>query len=289
MIIAVLKGGLGNQMFQYAMARRASYVNRADLKLDISAFSGEDILTPRKYYLDEFNVVENFSSKYESDIIKKRGFINLLHKLKPYYKRFNIKEKYFYFDPKILLISDNVCLDGYWQSEKYFKDIEEIIRREFTLKKIPSREFKKICDYICSKESVSLHIRRGDYVFNKTTNKFHGVCPLNYYYKAIELMNQKVKNSVYFIFSDDIEWAKNNLKLKVPHHFVSDRNGKIKDYEEIILISRCKSHIIANSTFSWWGAWLNNKPNKIVIAPKKWFNDISINTSDLIPRLWIRI
>ncbi len=147
---------------------------------------------------------------------------------------------------------------------------------------------KDIGEMIQSFKSVSLHIRRGDYVSNKVTNQVHGVCDLNYYSHAISYIAERISNTHLFVFSDDPEWAKGNLKTEIPTFFV-DNNRADKDYEDLKLMRQCKHNIIANSSFSWWGAWLNQNAGKIVIAPKKWFNDKSINTKDLIPEKWIRL
>jgi len=189
---------------------------------------------------------------------------------------------------QFLALPDHSYLEGYWGSEKYFKDIENIIRKEFTLKDKPDAINQKMISRIKNCDSVSIHIRRGDYIFDEKTNKYHGVCNLDYYLKAIALVAKKVKKPYFFIFSDDIRWAKQNLHLKFPCVYVNHNIGK-KDYEDLRLMSNCCHNIIANSSFSWWGAWLNKNKDKIVIAPKKWFTDKSINTKDLIPKQWLKI
>ena len=283
MIITKLIGGLGNQMFQYAVGRYLAYKNQTALKLDISSYKSDK---KRHYSLDCFNIIENFALSSEIARFKKRGISRLMEKFKPYYRHSFIEEASNpCFDPSVLKISDNAYLEGYWQSEKYFKEIENIIHQEFTLKpKQQNATDKKLLQIIEKTESVAIHIRRKDYILSKT----HWVCPLNYYYSAIKKLAKVAKNPHFFIFSDDIEWAKNNLELNYPVTFVS-KPGETKDYEEIILISKCKHQIIANSSFSWWGAWLNKSPDKIVIAPQKWFNDPNRNTKDLIPKQWIKM
>jgi len=287
MIIVKLTGGIGNQMFQYAMGRAVAIRNKTDLAMDISWFDRyKNNLAPREYALDNFNI----SGKLLRTGIFHRilSKLTFLENLRPPQKRYYIKEKQiFHFDPEVFKISKDVYLNGYWQNEKYFKDIEEIIRKEFTLKNPFSEIAFKIAKKISETNSVSLHIRRGDYVEDKITNQFHGICSLDYYLKAISIILEKVGRPSFFIFSDNIEWAKNNLKLNYPTIFVSD--NPIKDSEELILMSQCRHNIIANSSFSWWGGWLNNNVGKIVIAPQKWLNDSSIDTSDLIPKSWIKI
>jgi hypothetical protein len=176
-------------------------------------------------------------------------------------------------------------LEGFWQNEKYFSDIDEIIRQDFTLKNelsIPALEIDK---KIAETESVSIHFRYGDYLFNKKTGKLFGVPDFDYYQTAINKIKSKINNPVFFIFSDDIGLVKKKLQADPFLYFVSQPG--LKDFEELILMSRCKHNIVANSSFSWWGGWLNNNPNKIVIAPKIWFRKIKMK--DIIPEGWIKI
>jgi len=290
MIITKLIGGLGNQMFQYAAGRRAAHFNNTLLKLDITGYEKQTGITPREYMLHIFNIQENFSSINEINGLKNNSFIRkVFRKINPFFQNNSyIKEKYFHFDPSILNIGDNSYLEGYWVSEKYFKDIENVIRKEFTFKNKPDVVNKKTINRIRNCESISIHIRRGDYVSDPKTNQFHGVCDLNYYHQAIKYMTSKITNPYFFFFSDDPKWCKANLRLEYPTIYISHNLGK-KDYEDMRLMSECQHNIIANSSFSWWGAWLNQNKNKIVIAPKKWFRDESIDTNDIIPESWSKI
>jgi hypothetical protein len=197
-------------------------------------------------------------------------------------------EKYFHYDPSIETLPNKSYIDGYWQSEKYFKRIEPTVRKEFTLITSPSTKNQKIIDKIKSCESVSLHIRRGDYVTDPKTNTLYGTCPPEYYEKAIQLMKDKVKHPVYFVFSDDPEWIRSNMVTGYPQHVV-DINGPDDAHEDLRLMSCCKHHIIANSSFSWWGAWLSNNPKKVVVAPKKWFNNYHKDEQDVVPENWVRV
>lgn len=290
MIIVKLQGGLGNQMFQYATARAVAERNKTDLGIDISWFDRyKNNLVSRKYVLHNFNI--------SGRLLKTGIFYRILSKLvfledlRPIQKRYYIKEKkLFQFDSEILNVSKNVYVDGYWQNEKYFKGIEGIIKKEFTLKNLSSPLFCKLSNEMVNSKSVSIHIRRGDYIHSKETNKVHGVCSLNYYNQAIKIINGSVKDPTFFVFSDEIDWAKNNLKLNYPTFFVS--NKLMKDGEELILMSKCRHNIIANSSFSWWGAWLSENPHKIVIAPKQWFSKERMKKrgeSNIIPKDWITI
>jgi hypothetical protein len=225
------------------------------------------------------------NNKFFEKIIRKIS--RTIESFKPIHKRLIVIEPHFTFCSDILRVKDNCYLSGVWQSEKYFKDMENIIRKEFTLREDVTKKTEDWINKIETTHSVSIHIRRGDYISNKKTIQKHGVCPIEYYTKAVQFVSGKLQDPKFFVFSDDVEWAKNNLVINYQTYFVSDIN--IPDYEEIIIMSKCKHNIIANSSFSWWGAWLNENKNKIVIAPKKWFSSNYTDTKDLIPQNWIRL
>jgi hypothetical protein len=284
MIIVRLIGGIGNQLFQYAVARHLAEIHKTILKIDLSGFGNYKL---RKYYLSPFNIQENFATLEEIKVLgvyKQEATGRLIARIlkkPPKLAPTHILEKHFHFDPEILRLPDGVYLDGYWQSEKYFKDIEDIIRQEFTVKTSQDSKNKELSELIASCESVSLHIRRGDFVSNFKTKRVHGICDLDYYSRAVKQITQTVNTPYFFVFSDEPEWARDNLKLSYQIKIV-DHNGVDKSHEDLRLMSQCKYHIIANSTFSWWGAWLNARPEKIVIAPKKWFNTNKNDTKDLL-------
>lgn len=181
---------------------------------------------------------------------------------------------------------DSFCV-GIWQSEKYFLDQNETIRKDLELKAPLSLNAETQLVKINNSNSVSLHIRRGDYVVNSLPNKKHGPLSSEYCDKSIRHILTLNPDSTFFIFSDDMKWVKNNLKIDYPKFYIS--NDNITDCEELILMSKCRHNIIANSSFSWWGAWLNTNKEKVVIAPKKWFNVENINTDDLLPHSWIQL
>lgn len=291
MIIVKLKGGMGNQMFQYALGRALSIKYGVPLGLDLAFLldrTPRSNFTFRNYDLDVFKIKADIVPQSKIPFIyrKFKSKIGLLIDFlrRKYFKLPGVEKK-FNFDSSILNIGPNAYLDGYWQTEKYFNNIEDVLRSEFSIKVDLSIEAINICEKIKSCEAISLHIRRGDYYSNKNTNEILGLCPLSYYKDAVNLIIQKVKNPSFFIFSDDIDWCKNNLKIDNTLFFV----GGLKDYEDLILMSKCKHNIIANSSFSWWGGWLNSNKNKIVIAPKKWYNSKNFNSEDLIPDYWIKI
>lgn len=262
--------------------------------MDMGWFQESGPWTNRKYELDVFNVVGSVASKSDIQSLRSmrqnpfsRRLPSLLKNLLLHTRQSHIIEKNYNFNPEILALHDNVYLDGYWQSEKYFSDIEPAIRREFSFRIQPTPENRQWFERIHSCESTSIHIRRGDYVTLPEANAFHGLCSPEYYQSAVQQIRRQIKNPVFFVFSDDIAWAMDNLRFDVEINFV-DINSPEKGYEDMRLMSACNHHIIANSSFSWWGAWLGDYPDKIVCTPKRWFN-AQIDTSDNIPSSWLKI
>lgn len=293
-------GGLGNQMFQYAAGRRLAYISNKKLKLDISGFESYDL---RKYELGNFCIEEIFATEEDlkrigypkSKFYKNMGgFISLFGRKKlkteenKASKIYYYKEKCFQFDPDLFRQKNDIYLDGYWQSEKYFKDIEDIIKSDFTLKLDMSDSNAKAAKKILNSQSVSIHVRRGDYVSNSQAYDVHGVCSLDYYNRAISNICSKVAEPHFFVFSDEPKWAEENLYLYGDVDYIS-HNDPLKGYEDLRLMRLCGHHIIANSSFSWWGAWLAKEKGGIVIAPEKWFNKSKNNTKDLIPSSWNKL
>ena len=295
MIISKLTGGLGNQMFQYAAGRRFAEKHHTEFKLDLSFFNQkfDKNTTPRSYALNIFNTIQTAATPWEINKFypqSKNRFINRVLQKMSTLRFINTHcyiEKHFHYDPQVLQLPDQTLLNGYFQCEKYFIDIKNILLKEFTLKNPLPKKTKEMINQIKTTESVSIHVRRKDYVTNKTANRFHGMCEPEYYQKAVKIMEQKVKNPHFYIFSDDTTWVKENIRLPETITYMADHINK--DYMELLLMAKCMHNIIANSSFSWWGAWLNNNPAKIVISPENWFKDPGINTNDLIPHGWTRI
>jgi hypothetical protein len=267
LIITKLIGGLGNQMFQYAIARRLAFMHNQVLKLDISSFKEYKL---REYYLNHLNIIEQIATDEEINYLK-----DIRH----------VKEKYFHFNPEILELSKDLYLEGYWQSEKYFKDISEIIQQEFSVKQPLTGDNLRLGNLINSCDAVAVHFRRGDYVTNPVVYQYHGVCQMEYYHQAIRRIINQAPKAHFFAFSDEPDWVKQHIQLEFPFTVV-DINSSNNSYEDLRLISFCKHHIIANSTFSWWGAWLSRFFGKIICAPQRWFNSPGLNTYDLIPDGW---
>lgn len=289
MIVSKLYGGLGNQLFQYAIARRIAYLKDVPLRLDISYFKANNL---RKYKLDNFNIKAEIATSQDLAFFIETGsrsfLTRLVNKCKPYYKKYFIREKSLEFDPNLLKASGHVYLDGYWQSEKYFFDIQNLLRQELTVRHEPDTMDMELLRKIRRVNSVCIHIRRGDYISDPSTNQIHGVCNLDYYHRAVALLMKSVATPHFFIFSDDHEWSQVNMRLESPMTFVT-HNDTDKEYEDLRLMAACDHYIIANSSFSWWGAWLGKHPEKTVIAPKKWGNDPALNTINRLPESWLTI
>lgn len=287
MIIVKIVGGLGNQMFQYAYAK-ALEQKGYEVKLDISTF--ETYKLHGGYQLDKYTINLDTSSVEEnSDYYSNSFMYKILMKL-GLVKSKIIKEKSLSFDSLLLSLEDDSYVAGYFQNEKYFLSIRDELIANFTIKCDISNYAQQIEKQILVENiSVSLHIRRGDYISNKNANSIHGTCDLKYYEKAMSLMNDKFKNIKYFIFSDDMAWVKENLKFKNATYI--DSKEKRIPHEDIYLMSLCKHNIIANSSFSWWGAWLNQNEDKLIIAPKRWFSDTTMfeQSHDIVCKKWIKL
>jgi hypothetical protein len=183
---------------------------------------------------------------------------------------------------------DNTLFVGYWQSEKYFADITEELREELTPTTPVEGQNAVYAATIRDCNAVSLHVRRGDYASNQQTNTVHGLAPLAYYSGAVRLIRERFGDTRFFVFSDDLTWCRESLPLDSTTVYVQGNDGD-RAFEDLRLMSLCRHHVIANSSFSWWGAWLNPNPNKVVIAPKHWFADPTIDTTDMLPAGWIHL
>lgn len=291
MIITKLIGGLGNQFFQYAAGRALAEMHQTELLLDTTSFNDYPLYD---YSLCHYNI--NAETTNEDDIAKFNNKANSAEqdsilKLfnRPDYLIYKEPRKQMYgFNKKFLKCPANTYLQGHWVNQNYFSAIRYILLKELTLSQSVDDDNLKFKEIIKSVNSISLHVRRGDYVSNPRTNKYHGLCSLNYYVKAMDLIKTKFNDPVFFVFSDDHNWIKENLKINSEYYFV-DINDNSTPYLDLELMKRCKHHIIANSTFSWWGAWLCENPDKIVIAPKKWTQTKKVNSNQIILNKWIKI
>ncbi len=273
MIVTQLLGGLGNQFFQYAAGRCLAHRLNTELKIYLGALD-KNLDSHARYRLDEFNIVENIASEEEMQRVKANNYIE-----EPPYG-FNMVD----FIPAVMNSPNNTYLAGFWQSEKYFIEIADIIRREFTLKAIGKNALKWLEKIRNAECTVSLHVRRGDYLSSWTVNLF-GAMPLVYYYDCIDSLKKFYPRMTIFIFSDGIDWGKRNLMFDMPTEFVE---GCERDVDEMFLMSQCRHNIISNSTFSWWGAWLNPRPDKKIFAPAVWLRKHGYNTI-IIPDSWTKM
>ncbi|HXC04906.1 MAG TPA: alpha-1,2-fucosyltransferase [Bacteroidia bacterium] len=293
MIITRLSGGLGNQMFQYAFALRMAEQLHTELKMDLGFFTTpqNSLVTPRTYELGCWGINPLPVSETELNAFlqpPKRGLSRLFRRSSAQTLNLLIKEKQFRFDTSITELQGNLYLDGYWQSETYFKPVADKISGQYNLQALPDNRNKELEQTLLQCESVAIHVRRKDYMKTPEILAFHGVLPASYYQEAVRIMEEKHKNIRLFIFSDDAEWTQQNLKFDLPVSYINHNTGN-NSYLDLWLMSRCKHQVTANSSFSWWAAWLNPNPQKTVIAPRQWFAGAEPDTTDLVPSTWIRI
>ncbi len=294
MIIAEITAGLGNQLFQYSFARNLSLLRKQPLKLDLNFF--KDSRFSDVYRLDKFNIRAEIASPEEIRAFRRRefpGYLSgairrILGRKIYYHNKYHLDENEISADKVKSLNMENIYLSGYWAGEKNFAENADTIREELKPVKPLSGKSRRFLEKINAANSVSLHFRRNDYV----GNTYFVNLSMEYYRNAISHIAERVKNPVFFLFSDDPQWVVNNFKTEFEFTIV-DANDSKTDYEDMILMSNCKHNIMANSTFSWWGAWLNRNRGKIVLAPEKWFRDPraqkKYENGNLLPASWIKI
>jgi hypothetical protein len=283
-------GGLGNQMFQYAAGRQISVMRNTSLKLDVSGFAEYDL---REYLLHNFKINAEIASEKEIEAFQRecqkwanrRAISKLFSKAK--FLRYKEPRKDLYkFKNKLFALPQEAYIEGHWVHPNYFLNIRNLLVRELRLLNDFDARNHAFFEMIrSSRHSVSLHVRRGDYVNNPKTNQYHGVCSLEYYQRAIGRISEKYPDATFFIFSDDLDWVRDNLPLGCEHRFV-DANSSQCPHFDMALLMTCDHHIIANSTFSWWGAWLADSPDKVVIAPRKWIHGRNVGSAQIVPREW---
>lgn len=283
MIIVRLQGRLGNQMFQYALVKSLQSTGK-EVMIDSSMLKYDGNYNE----LGLFPNVQEEMVEAPSELVQTLGDCNkfILHKIKRKvfgYKRTHILEKGYSFYGDIFEM-DNVYLEGYWQSEKYFQSVEKKIRNLYIFPEIEDDMNIYLKKKIQNNNSISLHIRRGDYLDAKNAPKHGNICTKQYYENAISYMENRVDNPVFFVFTDDPEWARKEYQDRKNMVFVDNNYGK-NSYRDMQLMSLCKHNIVANSSFSWWGAWLNQTSSKITVAPPKWFNTGTM--PDIICKDWV--
>ena len=279
MVFSVLSGGLGNQMFQYAFGYSLAGRRDEKLVLETSELSKDH---KRNYALSPFCISNKVISIPPGHFKTLRRIWNgIPANIEDY-----TEHTEFSYDAAVFEKKGHLRVHGYWQCPLYFQNMRGELLHKFALQK-PGHAFLKMKAQVGNDISVGIHVRRGDYISEQLTNDVHGTCSVNYYRNAIALINQKYPQSTirFYIFSDDISWCRQEFSFLENISFAEE----LSDAEELILMSHCKHNIIANSSFSWWAAWLNQNEDKTVVAPEQWFKNKTSDTSQLIPETWIRL
>lgn len=291
MVIIRLKGGMGNQMFQYAFGKKMASLLETELVLDLSSLldRSKGDFVYRNYDLPIFNV--------RDQLLLKETLLTTLYKPKvrritKWVQRYiskgkgYIKEQHFHFEPTYLTHPKKETIyEGWFQSPKYFEGIEQEIRGEFTFKKKVLNASQPLLKEIQNTNAICLNVRRTDFLKVDTLNTTNK----DYFLKAAQYLASKVKQPIFYIFSDDIEWCRKHIQLDYPIKVIGHEHKGFKFGNYMQLMIACKHYIIPNSSFAWWAVWLNKNDSKIVIAPKNWFKDASIDTTDLVHPDWIRL
>jgi len=292
MITIRLKGGMGNQMFQYALGIQLSTLLQTNLQLDLSSLldrsKGPDFVY-RNYDLDIFKLRTNFVTS--PDLLAKMASFKSARLTRWMRKKAEkgkilVKEKHFHFQPEIIAAPQNDAIyEGWFQSPLYFNKVQKQVKTAFTFEDAILPASKEIFDNINNSNAVCLNVRRTDFLKVDTLNATNQA----YFDRAAKRMGEQVDQPVFFIFSDDMEWCREHIKPGFPTHYIGHEHKGRKFGNYLQLMKACQHFIIPNSSFAWWAVYLNEHDKKQVIAPKNWFTDDSIHTEDLIPDGWIRI
>ncbi len=304
MIITQLNGGLGNQMFQYAAGLALAEQRRTALKLDVSWFREyAEFEAHNRYALSCFNLIEQFATAEEVERLRgaaltrtERWSVGLARAL-----RFNRYAghmtqrgtehiaKQFTFYPEFFALPNDTHLAGYWQSERFFAPVANLLRLHFSFRYPPQPAVAAMAERICQAgPSAAVHFRRGDYQRNATFAQHIGVVDLAYYHRAVALLREAHPGITFFIFSDDIDTIEREFQPGGEHVFVR-ATQPWHAYDKIRLMSLCQHAVISNSTFAWWAAWLNPSPTKLIVAPDPWFASSVHDCSQVVPDGWRRI
>jgi hypothetical protein len=294
MVIVYLNGGLANQLFQYASAKALSLHHQVPLALDISSFSRTELPeleVPRDFELYNFKGVNEIvltKEKLENDPAYRFARPSWINKLLPAHKRNVYVEPHYHYDSNFFKAGKNVYLKGGWQSEKYFAPYREELVSILEMKEELVTRVKNKALEFQQQPTVGVHIRRGDYLRKQIILEWHGVLGRDYYAQAFEIMSKHFPRLKIAYFTDDVDWVEKELLPIAPGEIISGTISRTGP-EDFYLMSQCTHNIIANSSFSWWAAWLNKNPSKMVIAPKKWFDKAPLNAKDVVPESWTRI
>ncbi len=291
MIVVWVSGGIGNQLFQYAFGRRMALERNVPLGLDLNRYQ---LSYFRTYRLNCFATQAEIVAPDDLPFLRPQGKLRrritrlVQEWVPPRWLRAVEESHPFQVDPGILRLGRNVYLRGNWQTEAYFAPIRSLIRDEFRFVVEADTQNQALAAQIGAVDAVSLHVRRGDYVTDPKASNRIGFLDVDYYLRAVKYVADRVGSPHFFIFSDDPVWVREHLRLEYPTTVV-EHNGDDRDYEDLRLMSLCQHHIIANSTFSWWGAWLGRNPDKVIVAPERWYLVINRPTPDLLPASWARL
>ncbi|MDB4919624.1 MAG: hypothetical protein JWQ54_1607 [Mucilaginibacter sp.] len=274
-------------MFQYAFGLSLSKKMKAPLYFDLSFYKQDTGLTPRRYELGVFTPSANIAGHGLVKSFLKPNLAQFFFNKNTVYRESTLR-----FTGDVFNVKPSVYFEGFWQSEQYFIGIENEVRNAFTFKVKLNVQSQKIADELAQHpNAVSIHVRRADYVSSKATNELHGLCSVKYYRDAITMIKDETLDPYFYFFSDDPDWVRENLLPGVESAALIQHNTGLDSWQDMVLMSKCKHHIIANSSFSWWGAWLNPYKEKMVITPKHWFNGKMdyFNDQDIVPKDWIRL
>lgn len=292
MVIVRIAGGLGNQMFQYAFGRALAVAKDTELRLDLGAYSNYPLhngfeldrvfaVTAPEATQNDFRMVLGWRARPSLRHLLRRRRLAWLR------NAHYLVEPHFQYWKTAPSAPSDCYLVGYWQSERYFVAVHDLIRREFVFCPPLSERNRALYEEILSAESIGVHVRRGDYASDQQTARIHGSCSLDYYQRALDYVAERCAAPRLFVFSDEPNWVKSRLQTDLPTHYVGHNRGA-DSFNDMRLMSACRHHVIANSSFSWWAAWLNPSSDKIVVAPRRWFA-IERDCSDLIPARWTRL
>jgi hypothetical protein len=293
MIVLKPFGGLGNQMFQYAAARRLALHHGVPLGLDLRWFGAQDLRS-----LDLMDLRVEAEQAPDDALLpgmapdwtgaSRRTRLRLGIEARRRGWRLVTETTPGVVDDSARSAPDRSILVGYWQSERYFDDVAETVRHELVPRRPLSTQAAALAGEIRDAGAVSLHVRRGDFTKDPLSRQTHGACSPEYYRRAMSLLDDRLGDPVYYLFSDDPGWVTENI-AHPRTRMVSSPERTWPAYEEMALMSACRAHIVANSSFSWWGAWLGAHPEKVVVAPETWFADPAFRSDDIVPTGWVRL
>ena len=285
-VVVGLSGGLGNQIFQYAAGRSLSFRLGVPLVLDLSWFGGQK---ERQFSLSFFSIKAELKTQYPWLSPRSRALVSRL--LRRWSRRILglpvWREPHFHYSENFAKLLEPVYLEGYWQSERYFLEASELLREDFALVEELPANCEVMLQDIQIHDSICVHVRRGDYLSNPVAAQTHGTVPIEYYKNGVSEICACLNNPKCYVFSDDPEWARKNLFFNCPMAVV-EINGTADAHLDLMLMASCNHFVIANSSLSWWGAWLGRFHQKQVISPKQWFLSPEKDTRDLLPDSWLR-